>query len=528
MQLNWSSPFSSHRAPAMARNVVVSSQPLAVQAGIAMLARGGNAVDAALATAIALTVVEPPMNGIGGDAFAIVWKDGRLHGLNASGRSPQGWSPERFAGLERMPSTGWDSVTVPGCVSAWAKLSETHGRLPFADLFEPAVRYARDGFHVTPVTARTWKLQAEDRLAGFGEFQRVFCPSGRAPRAGELFRNPEQAETLGLIASSHGEAFYRGSLARRICKAAAEAGGAMTEQDLADHEAFFVDPVSIEYRGLRLHEMPPNGQGLAALIALGILRQFEAKGFEPESAEWIHLQIESMKLALADADAWIADSDFMRTRTVEDMLDSAYLGKRAKLIDPGKASVPEAGVPGCSDTVYLTAADADGTMVSYIQSNYQGFGSGIVVPGTGIAMQNRGEGFSVTEGHPNRVAGGKRPFHTIIPGFVTRNGEPLMSFGVMGGRMQALGHLQMMTRLADFSQTPQDAADAPRWQVLGEHRVGVEESMPKATITGLMALGHEVEVMPPSNFGGAQLALRIDGGYLTGSDPRKDGQAAGF
>ncbi len=528
MQPNWSSPFSFKRAPVFAGNVVATSHPLAAQAGIDMLKRGGNAVDAALAAAITLTVVEPAMNGIGGDAFAILWKEGRLCGLNASGRSPREWTPNRFAHLDQIPNTGWESITVPGAVSAWTKLAETHGRLPFTDLFEAAIFYAEEGFHVSPVTAGSWKRQSEERLKDFEEFQRTFCPDGHSPAAGNVFRNPDQAATLREIAASHGESFYRGRLAKTIARAAEEAGAALSYQDLADHEPFFVEPLHIDYRSCRLHEIPPNGQGIAALIALGILGHFDLSAHDPDSAPCLHLQMEAMKLALSDAREWVSDSESMRDVAAAQLLEPAYLKKRVELIASDKAKPFSAGKPNQCDTVYLTAADADGTMVSFIQSNYSGFGSGIVIPGTGIAMQNRGSSFNLIEGHPNRVGGNKLPFHTIIPGFVTKNNEPLLSFGVMGGPMQAQGHVQMLIRLADFGQNPQTASDSPRWQIFEGLHVGLEDSMPAETVAGLKALGHEVEILPPSSFGGAQLALRIDGGYVTGSDHRKDGLAVGY
>lgn len=527
MNIDWSSPHALRRAPVFARNVVASSQPLAVQAGIQAMRRGGNAVDAALATAIALTVVEPTMNGIGGDAFAIVWKDGRLHGLNASGRSPAAWSPERFAGLASMPDRGWDSVTVPGGVSAWVHLSRAHGRLPFRDLFADAIAYARDGFHVSPITAGLWERSCE-KFRDFAEFQRVFCPGGRAPRAGDLFRHPEQADTLAEIAETEGESFYRGALARRIAAASHDGRGAMTEDDLAAHRPFEVEPISIPFRGVDVHEIPPNGQGLAALMALGMLERFDLGNLAPDDPRCLHVQIEATKLALADAHAWIADPAAMAPTTWRDLLAADYLARRASLIDPERARAAAPGDPHGCDTVYLATADAEGTMVSFIQSNFHGFGSGVVVPGTGISLQNRGLGFSLEPGHANRVDGRKLPFHTIIPGFATRGGEPLLAFGVMGGPMQAQGHIQMMVRLLEFGQNPQAASDAPRWQALGGVRLGVEEGMDATTVSRLAAMGHAVEILGPASFGGAQFALRTGGGYVAASDHRKDGQAAGF
>jgi gamma-glutamyltranspeptidase/glutathione hydrolase len=524
----WDSPYASQRAPVLAANVVATSQPLAAQAGLRMLLAGGNAIDAIVATAITLTVVEPVMNGIGSDAFALVWDGTKLHGLNASGRAPAAWTHDRFAGRTAMPVRGWDSVTVPGAVSAWVALSKAHGRLPFAQLFEPAIDYAERGFVVTPVIAGQWAAQA-DVLRDLPGFAEAFLRDGRAPRVGELFRFPDQARTLREIAATGGESFYRGALAGRIAAFAAATGGAMTAADLATHAATPVEPIAQRYRDHTLHEIPPNGQGIAALIALGILGEFELASLAPESADAVHLQAEAMKLAFADAYAHVADPEAMRVRW-QALLDPAYLAQRAKRIDRDRAQDFGAGAPPDSGTVYLTAADAGGMMVSYIQSNYMGFGSGVVVPGTGISLQNRGAGFSLEAGHPNEVAPGKRPFHTIIPGFVTRDGRAVMSFGVMGGDMQAQGHLQMMVRLADWRQNPQAAADAPRWKVSKNGSLQVEASMPAATVAGLEQRGHRVRVMPQGNleFGAAQLIHRLPHGYLAASEPRRDGQAVGF
>lgn len=524
---DWSFPYASRRMPVLARNVVATSQPLASQAGLRMLLQGGNAVDAALAAAITLTVVEPTSNGIGSDAFAIVWDGKELHGLNASGRSPAAWTPERFAGLERMPMRGWDSVTVPGAVSAWVELSRRFGRLPFEKLFEPAIRYAADGYHVSPITAAAW-AQAPRIFAGFPEFARAFLPEGRAPRPGELFVQKDQASTLELIASTRGEAFYRGALAERMAAHARAGGGALTEADLDAHRADWVGTVAGRYRGLTLHEIPPNGQGLAALIMLGILENFEMERYPADSADSLHLQIEAMKLAFADAGRYVADPAAMDVRP-EDLLSPDYLAGRSRLIDPRRAGAPEAGIPPRGGTVYLTAADADGMMVSLIQSNFWGFGSGIVVPGTGIALQNRGYGFTLEPGHPNQVGPRKRPYHTIIPGFVTREGRPVMSFGVMGGSMQPQGHGQMMVRMADYHQNPQAACDAPRWRVMPDGRVLVEPGFRPEVLEELTRRGHRIEQADFTEFGGGQFILRLeDGGYLGASDPRKDGQAVGF
>ncbi|MCD6364273.1 MAG: gamma-glutamyltransferase family protein, partial [Planctomycetes bacterium] len=490
-----------------------------------MLRYGGNAVDAAVATAITLAVVAPCSNGIGSDAFAIVWDGRKLHGLNASGRSPAGWTVERFAQYDKMPLHGWDAVTVPGAVSAWTALSKRFGKLPFGDLFAPAIRYARDGFLVSPKVA--WKGDP-DKYAGFDEFIAGFLPKGRAPRAGELFRYPDQARTLERIAETDGAAFYRGDLAEKIAAHSAECGGAMTADDLAEHTADWVEPIRQDYRGWTLHEIPPNGQGLAALIMLGILEHFPMSDFPVDSADSLHVQIEAMKLAFADAYRYIADPAAMELAPA-DLLDADYLASRAALIDMARASRPKSGRPKQGGTVYLTAADASGMMVSMIQSNFHGFGSRVVVPGTGISLQNRGSGFTLEAGHPNRVGPRKRPFQTIIPGFLTRGGRPMMSFGVMGGHVQPQGHAQMVVRLVDYGQNPQAAADAPRWVVKDEQTTFLEAGTKPEVVEELIRRGHPIQVKPSGGgFGGAQLIYRLDDGYVGASEPRLDGQAVGF
>lgn len=527
VKMNWTFPHSSRRMPVFARRAVATSQPLAVQAGLEMMRLGGNAVDAAIATAAALTVLEPNNNGLGSDAFALVWADGRLYGLNSSGRSPLAWTPERFAGRDSMPLLGWDSVTVPGAVASWVELSSRFGRLGFSDLLQPAITLARDGFHVAPITAAAWAKGLETRR-DFPEFVRHFSIEGRAPRPGDLFRSPDMADSLGKIAASSGEAFYTGELATAIARCAREEGGAMTAEDLANHRAEWVEPVALTYQhGYTLHEIPPNGQGLAALLALGIFTHLEVPTSALDTVAGWHMQIEAMKLALADAYRFIADPD--APSPWRELLREEYLASRASLIDPDAAGDPSHGNPLESDTVYLTTADADGMMVSFIQSNFYGFGSGVVVPGTGISLQNRGYGFSLEEDHPNRVGPGKRPFHTIIPGFVTRDGAPAMSFGVMGGSMQAQGHFQMMNRLYLLDENPQTALDAPRWRVGAGRTVQVDSHTPAEIIAGLRELGHDIQVADFTEFGGGQIIhCNPQGGYIAASDPRKDGCAAGW
>ena len=522
----WDLPYRWPRKPMLAGNVVCTSQPLAAQAGLEMLADGGNAVDAIVATAVTISLVEPVSNGIGSDAFAIVWDGSALHGLNASGRSPAAWTPEYFGG-EGVPTRGWNSVTVPGAVSAWVALHSRFGRLPFARLFDRAIHYGRDGFLVSPTVARQWAAQVPAMSAQPG-FADAFLPGGRAPAPGELFRLPEHARTLELIAQSHGEAFYRGELAKRMVADSAAHGGAMTLADLESHRADWVDTMACDYRGYTVHEIGPNGQGIIALIALGILAHFDMGSHAVDSAESVHLQIEACKLAFADALAYVADIDAMPFAP-ERLLDGDYLAGRAALIDPERAQVFAAGRPPGGGTVYLTAADASGMMVSMIQSNYDGFGSGVVVAGTGIALHNRGAGFVATPGHPNQVGPGKRPRHSILPAFVTAGGRPVMSFGVMGATMQPQGHAQVMVRIVDHGQNPQAACDGPRFRWVQDLQIGLEDGFPAATVEGLRSRGHEVvSVGDYSAFGSCQAIWRLDDGYLAVSDPRRDGSAVGF
>jgi gamma-glutamyltranspeptidase / glutathione hydrolase len=534
MPFDFDFPYSSQRMPVMAKNMVATSQPLAAQAGLEMLRIGGNAVDAALAAAITLTVVEPTSNGIGSDGFAIVWDGTALHGLNASGRSPAAWTPEYFAkkypGGNSVPMRGWDSVTVPGAVSQWVALTGKFGKLPFAKLFEAAIRYAREGHLVSPITAESWARQAE-MLKGQPDFVRDFTPQGRAPHAGEKWILPGQAATLEDIAGTNGESFYRGRMAEKITAHARASGAAMTAADLANHTAAWVGTVHMDYRNVRLHEIPPNGQGLAALLCLGMLEHFDLASHPVDSAASVHLQIEAMKLAFADANRYIADAKWM-DMPVEALLDKKYLKERAATIDMRRAGTPTFGIPKHGGTVYLTTADASGMMVSLIQSNYMGFGSGVVVPGTGISMQNRGHGFVLTPNHPNQVAPDKRPFQTIIPGFLTDlDNKPIMSFGVMGGHMQPQGHVQMVTRICDYGQNPQTASDAPRWIVNADGTIGLEDELKSRVGAALESMGHKLANAEAVNFafGGAQLIWRLgDDGYCAGSDHRKDGGAVGF
>jgi gamma-glutamyltranspeptidase/glutathione hydrolase len=537
MSFDWRAGYPSVRLPVFARNIVSTSHPLAAQAGLSLLQRGGNAVDAAIGAAAAMTVLEPCSNGLGSDAFCILWDGQKLHGLNASGPAPAAWTPDYFhqkygdAAL-KPPMRGWDSVTVPGAVAAWVELSRRFGKLSFGDLLSPAIEIAERGYAVPVVVQEKWAAAVPDlkALPGFAE---VFMPVGRAPHVGERFAFPGAARALTRIAVTQGTAFYGGEIAAAAAAHAAKHGGAMR---VADFEAFspeWVEPIGIDAYGYTLHQMPPNGQGIAALIALGILQHVDIAAHAVDSAAAQHLQIEAMKLGFADTYAYVADPVGMR-RSVQEMLDPQYLKARAALIDPQRAQVFGAGHGDTGGTIYLAAADERGMMVSFIQSNYMGFGSGVVLPEWGLSLQNRGHAFSLDPASPNCVAPRKRPFHTIIPGFLTKDGLPQMSFGVMGANMQPQGHVQTLLRMLVYRQNPQAACDAPRWRFNQGLGINVEATMPSATTLELRELGHQIEVIHDSyqDFGAGQFIWRLGDpaveGYVAASDPRRDGQAAGY
>jgi gamma-glutamyltranspeptidase/glutathione hydrolase len=530
MKVSFDNPYPSARSSVFGRDVVATSQPLASLAAIEIMRSGGNAVDAAVAAAMTLTLVEPTGCGIGSDAFAIVWDGTQIHGLDASGRAPERWSPDRFAGHTAMPQRGWDSVTVPGAVSAWVALLERFGRLRIDQVAAPAIRHAREGFAVTPIIAELWRRGAETlgEQPGFAE---TFLPDGRAPKAGEIWRSPEHADTLQSIAETGGESFYRGDIAVRIAADAARHGAVLSVEDLASHSVSWVNPLRQRFAGFDVLELPPAGQGVGALMALGMLERMPASENGPDDGQEAHFAIESAKLALADLGRHVGDRDSMTVRG-EDLLAPDYLAERAGLIDPNLAGRPTFGRPGAGGTVCLSVGDRNGMMVSFIQSNYLGFGSGVVVPGTGISLQNRGSGFSTEAGHPNQVGPRKRPFHTIIPGFVCdADGAPRMAFGLMGGQMQAQGHVQLALRILRHGQNPQAAADAPRWRIVQDRKVVVEPGLDALVGAWLRARGHQLTVERSDTdfaFGGAQIVLRTEAGYVAGSDPRKDGLALGL
>lgn len=522
------------RVPVYAKNgMVATSQPLAAQAGLDILKKGGNAIDAAIATAGCLTVVEPTSNGIGGDAFALVWTKGELYGLNASGSAPAELTAEVLEqqGYKEMPKYGWIPVTVPGAPSAWTELSSRFGRLPLTKVLEPAIRYAEQGFPVSPTVASLWEdaygtyaqnLKGEEYKSWF----ETFAPQGRAPEVGEIWSSQDHANTLKSIAETNAHSFYKGDLADKIAQFSKQYGGYLRKKDLENYQPEWVTPISISYRGYDVWEIPPNGHGLVALLALNIL-----KGFDFESRESLgtyHKQIEALKLAYADGLKYIAEPSEMNV-TVEELLSDEYAAERRMLI--GKEALqPEAGNPPKGGTVYLATADGEGNMVSFIQSNYMGFGSGLVVPGTGISLHNRGNNFSLNKYHANYLKPGKRPYHTIIPGFLTKDNQAVGPFGVMGGFMQPQGHIQVIMNTIDFGLNPQASLDAPRWQWKSDKVVEVEHKFQQHLALSLKEIGHQMQYSVDStDFGRGQIIWRAKNGVLVGgTEPRADGVVASW
>jgi gamma-glutamyltranspeptidase / glutathione hydrolase len=516
--------------------VVATSQPLASSAGLAVLQRGGNAVDAAVTAAAVLNVTEPMMTGIGGDMFAIVWvaKERRLVGLNGSGRSGARASREELVkrGRKEMPAHGAEAITVPGALAGWADLLGKYGTITLAQALQPAIQVAEEGFPVTPVIANDWD-ESRPLLETDEEARRLYLVEGkRAPRAGEWFRNPELAETFRQVAKEGPGALYGGALGQRLVSHVEKKGGFLTLEDLSGHRSDWVAPMSVPFKGYRLHELPPNGQGIAALEMLRILEPYDLKSMGHNTPAYLHHLIEAKKLAYADLRRFVGDPAAMKT-PAEHLLSDGFIAERRSRLDPRRAAARADPGPASteSETIYLTATDRDGNMVSFINSVYDLFGSGIVVPGTGFPLQNRGAGFTMDEGLPNTIAPGKRPFHTIIPAFVTKTAdggeEPWMSYGVMGGGMQAQGHVQVLLNLLVFGMDLQPALDAPRFRHLSGNRVGLEAPFAAAARDALGAMGHEVVELPASEAGGAQAIVRLPKGWAAGSDPRKDGMAVG-
>ncbi|OGU03593.1 MAG: gamma-glutamyltransferase [Gemmatimonadetes bacterium RBG_16_66_8] len=516
--------------------VVATSQPLASAAGLAVLERGGNAVDAAVTAAAVLNLVEPHMTGIGGDMFAMVWwaRDGKLEGLNASGRSGSLLTREALLarGHRSMPGEGAEAVTVPGALSGWAALLERYGTLTLAQALEPAIRLAEQGFPVTPIIATDWQGQAARLRADEGARATFLLEGVRAPQAGEWFRNPDLARSFRQIAADGPAALYGGDLGRRLVEHLRGKGGFLTVQDLSNHALSWVEPMAAAFRGYRLWELPPNGQGIAALEMLRILEPYDLAGMGHNSAAYLHHLIEAKKLASADLARFVGDPEQM-TVAPDALLSDGFVAARRAALDPARAADRvEAGAPvTSSETIYLAAADADGNMVSFINSVFDYFGSGVVVPGTGFALQNRGAGFTLAEGLPNTVGPGRLPFHTIIPAFVTRTvdgrEEPWLAFGVMGGAMQPQGHVQVLLNLLVFGMDLQHAIDAPRFRHLAGRRVAIEAPVGESVRQALAAMGHELADERQVSFGGAQAVMRLVRGWAAGSDPRKDGLAVG-
>jgi gamma-glutamyltranspeptidase/glutathione hydrolase len=532
------------RSEVIARNgMAATSHPLATQAALDILKKGGNAIDAAIAADAILGVVEPTGSGIGGDLFAIIWSSekGKLYGLNASGRSPRSLKIEYFKenGYEFIPSYGPLPVSVPGCVDGWYEMHDMFGRLPMKELLQPAINYARDGFPVTEVIAY-YLDRGTAALKEYPNIKEVYMPNGKAPVKGEIFKNPLLANTLEKIANGGRNEFYRGSIARDIDAFMKKQNGFLTYDDLSRHHSEWVEPVSTTYRGYEVWELPPNGQGIAALQMLNILEGYDIASMGFGSAEYIHVFTEAKKLAFEDRAKYYADPVFSET-PVAQLLSKKYAAERRKLIDPERAAkVYGAGRIEAGNTIYLTVADRFGNMVSLIQSNYRGMGSGMCPTGLGFVLQDRGEMFTLEEGHNNMYAPGKRPFHTIIPAFITRNGKPWISFGVMGGDMQPQGHVQIVVNLIDFKMNLQEAGDAPRIHHIGSSEptgqqmtdggiLLLENGFRWEVIQKLINMGHTVQ-WDLGGYGGYQAIMRDDKNkvWFGASESRKDGQAAGY
>ena len=520
-----------------------TSQPLATQVALDILKAGGNAIDAAIAANALLGLVEPISNGIGGDLFAIVWeaKTGKLYGLNASGRSPQTLSLEYFKenGYEKIPSYGPLPVSVPGCVDGWFELHEKFGSMDMDQILKPVITYAKEGFPVTEVIAYYWAGNARS-LSTYPNVSEVYMPGGKAPAKGEIFKNLYLANTLELIAQGGRDVFYKGEIARIIDAFMKEQGGFLSYEDLANHSSEWVEPVSTNYRGYDVWELPPNGQGIAALQILNILEGYDVAAMGFGSSEYIHHFVEAKKLAFEDRAKYYADPAF-NDLPVKELISKEYATKRRELIRPGRASRNlDAGEVEQGNTIYMTVADKEGNMISLIQSNYRGMGSGMCPPGLGFILQDRGELFTLEKGHYNVFEPGKRPFHTIIPAFITKDGAPWMSFGVMGGAMQPQGHAQIVVNMIDFGMNLQEAGDAPRIRHDGSSQptgskmtdggvVNLESGIPYEAIRELVSKGHNVQYSV-GGYGGYQAILwdKKNGVYYGASESRKDGHAAGY
>lgn len=546
-----SNRYKSDRNVMYAKNgAVATSNPQAAQAGLDILRKGGNAVDAAVATAATLAVTEPTSNGIGGDAYSLVWieSEKKLYGLNASGFAPELMSKESYKGLKEMPRHGFGAVTVPGIPAAWAELNNKFGKLSLYECLKPAIDYAREGYIVFPNVAKLWKESFEDYSNDLKnlndikidkkeieaelvdkellkEWFKTFTIDNRPPKAGEIFRCEEQAKTLEEIANTNAESFYRGRIADLIDSHSKKFGGMIRKSDLEKYYPQWVEPISTNYKDYDICEIPPNGHGITVLMALNILKELELDK-DKETVSNIHKMIECMKLAFADSKKYVTDREKMSI-SVDAMLNQSYAKERSNLIEE-KAILPKSGEPFCGGTVYMCTADKDGNMVSHIQSNYMNFGSGVVIPNTGIALHNRGNNFSLDENHDNIVEPFKKPYHTIIPGFIKKDGEAVGSFGVMGAFMQPQGQFQVVTNLIDFNMNPQEALDAPRWQWINDMNIEIEDDMQEDIAKGLKERGHSVKVISDKiNMGRGQIILKNDnGGYICGTEKRCDGSVA--
>jgi gamma-glutamyltranspeptidase/glutathione hydrolase len=530
--------FAARRSVVMARHgMVASSQPLAVEAGVSILKKGGNAIDAAIATALTLGVVEPMSTGIGGDAFLLYRRaaDAQIYGVNGSGRCPQRLTLEELQrrNIRGIPHTGWTSVTVPGAIDAFVEVQRRHGNLTFADVLEPAIHYASEGFPVSEVIANQWHA-AVPLLSQYATSAQTYLIDGKAPQAGQVHRQPNLARTLSILAAEGRDAFYRGEVAQRMVQFSEESGGFLDLADFASHTSEWVEPIQIDYRGYTVLELPPNGQGITALIALNILEGYDLAAMAYGSAAYYHLLIEATKQAFADRNRYVADP--VRAKVpVHGLLAKDYAAARRREIAHDRAGVYPPGNPlPFGNTVYVTCVDDERNVVSLIHSVFGGFGSGVVAGDTGICLQNRGAGFVADASHPNALAPGKRPLHTIIPAMILRDEQPWLCFGVMGGDIQPQGHVQVAINLIDFHMNVQEALEAPRYRVMGERLVALERAIPHEVRRSLESMGHVLlpfgEIPPGTPYGGGQ-AILIDaeqGVLHGGSDHRKDGCAIGY
>lgn len=513
---------------------VATSTPIAAQVGLEILKKGGNAIDAAIATAACLTVVEPTSCGIGGDAYALVWieKEKKLYGLNSSGFAPERMNIEEYKGMREMPKYGFKTVTVPGVPAAWAELNKKYGKITLIECLQGAINYARDGYAVSQTTSKLWKIYYEEykeNLRGdeYKYWFDTFAKDGKIPGAGDIFKCEDMASSLEEIGNTNSESFYRGRLADKIDEFSKKYNGFIRKSDLEKFYPQWVEPLSTNYRGYDVFEMPPNGHGITVLMALNILKGFDLD-CNRENIDNYHKIIEAMKLAFADAKSYVSDINEMKTK-VEELLNQEYADERRKLIGD-KAINPKKGEPYSPGTVYLCSADKDGNMVSFIQSNYKGFGSGLVVPGTGISLHNRGNNFTLDKNHINVVRPFKKPYHTIIPGFICKDNKALGTFGVMGEFMQPQGHLQVITNLIDFNLNPQEALDAPRWQWIEDKKIELEKDVVDDIIDALRDRGHEVRILDDfTTMGRGQIILKNENGiYVCATEKRCDGHVAAW